>query len=116
MKQAIQVARKSPQKSKHGCVIVNRGNVIGYGYNTYSSQYKGGSGLTSLHAEIDAINNIPRELLRGAEIYVIRICEDKDNTIRLGNSHPCCECSKKLAKFQKFGIKIYYSMPMTINI
>lgn len=109
MKQAILVARKSPQRSKHGCVIVNRGNIVGYGFNSYSSQFKSGSSLTSIHAEIDAINNIPRESLRGAELYIIRICEDNGNTIMLGNSHPCKDCMKKLAKFKKFGIKIYYS-------
>jgi tRNA(Arg) A34 adenosine deaminase TadA len=116
MKQAIMVARKSPQRSKHGCVIVNKRTIVGYGHNTFSSQFRCGSSLTSLHAEIDAINNIPRELLWGAEIYVIRICEDNGNIIRLGNSHPCNDCAKKLAKFKRYGIKIYYSTPSIVYL
>ncbi|TXG85647.1 MAG: hypothetical protein E6R13_01965 [Spirochaetes bacterium] len=116
MKQAIQIARKSPLRVKHGCIIVNRGNIVGYGRNTYCSKYRSGSSLMSLHAEIDAINNIPRTLLWGAEIYIIRICEDDGSMIHLGNSHPCSDCAKKLNKFKKYGIKVYYSMPTIIHI
>lgn len=116
LKQAVLVARRSPLRSKHGCVIVNKKTIIGYGRNTYSSKFYRGSSSHSLHAEINAINNIPRELLYGAEIYIIRICEDYGNIIHLGNSQPCGECSKKLAKFQKFGIKVYYSTPMIITL
>jgi tRNA(Arg) A34 adenosine deaminase TadA len=114
MKQAIMEARKSPLRIKHGCIIVNRGTIVGYGRNTYSSQFKGGSSTHSLHAEIDAINNIPRYLLWDAEIYIVRICIDEGHIIQLGNSHPCSDCTKKLAKFKKYRIKVYYSMSMQL--
>jgi len=116
MKQAVQLARKSPQRNKHGCVIVNKKQIVGGGHNTYCSKFKGGSSFTSLHAEISAINNIPRYLLWDAEIYIVHIVEDTGNKIRLGNSHPCKDCAKKLSKFKKFRIKIYYSVSSTIYV
>lgn len=116
MKSAIDIAKKSPLRARHGCVIVNKGKIIGCGYNTYSSAYSGGSGFTSIHAEIMAINSIPRKLLKGSIIYVVRLLVDNGCSVSVGNSHPCTECSKKIQKFVKMGIKrVYYSIPMEIK-
>lgn len=117
MKQAIMEARKSPQRSKHGCVIVNRGHIISHGFNKFRIRpYTGGSSYTSIHAEIEAINSIPRRLLKKSKIYIICIFKDWGNMVELNHSHPCKDCAIKLAKFKKYGIKVYYSTPMIIRM
>lgn len=59
MELAIREAYKSEMYTRHGCVIVVNGKVIGRGFNNYRNQFKDPlitSGC-SCHAEMDALRN-----------------------------------------------------------
>ena len=53
-------SKKSDLVSKHGCVIVSNGKIIGRGYNSSRTQCKSGflKNTCSCHAEIAAIRNV----------------------------------------------------------
>lgn len=111
---AIEEALKSGLTNKHGAVIVKRNKIISKGHNRFNwSPHKEFSGKWSLHAEIDAINNIgDRKKLRNADIYVVRLAFDIDKCkFYLRYSAPCDECYKKLKKcMKKYGLRnVYFS-------
>lgn len=56
---AIREAYKSEMYTRHGCVIVVNGKVIGRGFNNYRNQFKDTliTNGCSCHAEIDALRN-----------------------------------------------------------
>lgn len=112
IKVAMEEALKSRLTSKHGAIIINQGKIIGKGHNRYSyTPHRGFAGRLSLHAEIDALNNVGRrQKLNGAIMYVIRLGFDLDNgKIELRYSAPCRECSKKIRKcMQKYGLACVY--------
>lgn len=57
--------------------------------------------MATVHAEVSAMSKIPKNMLNGADIVVIR------NNGSLKNSKPCLNC---LNKMKKYGIRqVYYS-------
>lgn len=56
---AIREAYKSVMYTRHGCVIVVNGKVIGRGHNNYRTVYEDNfvEGTCSCHAEMDALRN-----------------------------------------------------------
>ena len=52
-------SKKSDLVSKHGCVIVSNGKIIGKGHNSSRTQSSDGflKNTCSCHAEVDAIRN-----------------------------------------------------------
>ena len=92
-------------------IIVRGKRVIGTGTNkakTHTKQaehskYKDDCKSVKLHAEIAVLNNTPRDLIEGADIYILRI-RRMDGS--LGTSAPCSAC---LSACVKAGIRrIYY--------
>lgn len=59
MELAVREAYKSEMYTRHGCVIVVNGKVIGRGHNNYRTAFADGfiRGTCSCHAEMDALRN-----------------------------------------------------------
>ena len=113
-------SKKSLMKNKHGCVIVNNGEIIARGCNKYrygnTKLYKDSitrKGCT-IHAEIDAIMKCDKQSLRGAVLYVVRF--DRKNE-GLMYSAPCHNCEKVLSKLiEKNGLrKVYFSTDLDMK-
>ena len=86
------------KKHKHSAAIFDKNNIFSIGFNHYIN-----GDLMTLHAEIHAISRLPRDLIYGKWIMVIRV----NTKSELKNSRPCNECIDKL---KKKGIKkVFYS-------
>lgn len=119
MHEAIEIAKKSDMRSKHGCIIIdNKGNIISSACNRTlhisSEQYikdnfhKGIK--VSRHAEENALRNVDHKKLYGARLYVVRWGVISSNPTFM-NSKPCERCTKIINTcMKKFGLKVaYYS-------
>lgn len=100
---AIKESSKSPMKFKLGAVIVKRGRVIGWGYNTKKTHPRYGSkdGYKTMHAEGNALYTCEKlgNNPSGSTMIVYRK--------GYRNSKPCPEC---LRLIEKAGIKkVVYS-------
>jgi deoxycytidylate deaminase len=90
--------------NRHGCVIVQNGEIIAEGYNHYVKHFEH---AFSMHAEVHAISKLKKKILNNeCELYVVRI-----GTSGMGHplkySKPCENCTNAIVKS---GIrKIYYS-------
>lgn len=96
------LAEKSCMYHKHGCVIVNRSEIIGEGYNRSNDSLEQ---LFSLHSEVVAISSVKnrsKRYLNNAIMIVVRIGKDG---VKL--SHPCDRC--KIAIIKSGIKKIFYS-------
>lgn len=104
---AIDEALRSEHNFRHGAVVVKNGKVIASARNQYCSFDKINSFKTriwSIHAEMNALQGLPRPLTRGADIYVVRVSRENNE---LRNSMPCDICSILI---RKAGIRnVYYS-------
>jgi deoxycytidylate deaminase len=94
---AKEVAKRSPLTSKHGAVIIHpKLGIVSTGFNrpdlTMLHAYMCGREC-ALHAECDAIRKIPRGLLRGSIVLVVRVTKDR-GTARL--SKPCKKCMQMM--------------------
>ncbi len=125
--EAVNIAKKSNMRTKHGCVIVKQGKIISTGYNRTlgNNKYQGrdfskdkslSQGRYSIHAEQDALRNSDPKELEGAKLYVIRLgCSDLHPFFM--NSEPCKKCTNMINKFiEKHGLKqVYYSSDNLLN-
>jgi deoxycytidylate deaminase len=112
----FQLAKKMAECStygnfRHGAVLVRGGAIINVGINSekYSSlgaKYRPEEkGISTYHAEIKALLNIPRSQTKGAVMYVARASKTKKED-RI--SKPCTMCH---ALMQERGIsQVYYSV------
>lgn len=115
---ASHYASKSTMNSRHGCIVVLNGNVIGNGFNhlrNYSSD-KMMNHCYSCHAEIAAVRNAIKftkirqydeerqnSLLKRMTLYVVRVNNDDEFL----DSKPCNHCYCQL---KEIGIRnIIYS-------
>lgn len=59
MELAIREAYKSEMYTRHGCIVVVNGKIIGRGHNNYRTVYEDNfvEGTCSCHAEMDALRN-----------------------------------------------------------
>lgn len=88
---AIKLAEESTAKQRHGCVVVQNGNIVSLGVNrdinnplTLSAEH---SKASSIHAEVRALNKVSNP--KGAVVYVARLTPGG----AIGLSAPCPECS-----------------------
>jgi cytidine deaminase len=113
----LQLAKKMASCStygnfRHGAVLIGGGNaIIGMGVNSekYSSigaKYRPDhKGQSTYHAEIVSVNNIARNLTKGATIFVARIAKNSGED-RM--SKPCSMCH---AVLKAQGVKkVYYTI------
>jgi len=114
---ALNIAKKSDMRCKHGCVIIdNRGNIISTAFNNsiITSKDKLYSinkcHNITIHAEEKALRNVDHKKLLGAILYVVRydILTEED----FMNSKPCKRCTIIIEKYmKKFGLKkVYYTI------
>lgn len=112
----FQLAKKLASDSqygnfRHGAVLTKGSAIIGLGINNekycsigakYRSPHKG---ISTYHAEISALMNIPRSMTKGATMFVARSSKG-NNEWRM--SKPCPMCH---AVMQERGIsQVYYSV------
>ena len=98
-----ELAQKSDVKSsKHSCIIVKQGKIVGKGWNIKGSITKSIQYYTlTVHAEAHAL--LKRKKWDNCDLYVFRF-NRKGETL---NSKPCDTCSFLI---QRAGIKnVYYS-------
>lgn len=105
----IEILKKHASKSfmshKHGACIMKNGKIHSCGVNK-NIQVSSGKQHWSIHAEIDAIMNGDPNIVKGMDVFVIRVC-GKDMVLR--NSRPCNACINKL---KNKGIsRVFYSSP-----
>lgn len=105
---AIEEALKSGHSTKHGAVIIKNGKIISSSRNQYCSFDKISNfkaRIWSIHAEMNALQGLPRFVTRGADMYVVRVSKKSHEFM---NSKPCAICSSLI---RKAGIKnVYYSV------
>lgn len=92
-----EVASKSRMKFRMACIILRDGEIVGTGYNKPVAPMRlRGKGYRSIHAEIDAMNNMTRVYMEGKkklageekEMYIVRLRPDGS----FGNAKPCPRC------------------------
>lgn len=114
---AIEMAKKSDMRTKHGCIIIDyKGSIISKACNknliVSSKQFDNFTQNTkvSYHAEENALKNVDPKKLNGAKLYVIRYGFQENNPL-LMNSKPCKKCTCIIEKYmKKYGLKtVYYS-------
>jgi pyrimidine deaminase RibD-like protein len=93
---AVELAKLSKSRQKHGAVVVKNGQVVSAGVNTSKGTAEYHWPLASEHAEERAISQAGKDA-RGATIYVARV--NKLGERRL--SKPCERC---LSAIRKSGI------------
>ena len=96
MRLALNLAKSSSCKNKHGAVIVRGGNVLSLGINKMRNhpniiQEELIKDACHIHAEIDAIKKVKRDL-RGATIYVARVSPFGKGVM----SRPCNRCYEQI--------------------
>jgi tRNA(Arg) A34 adenosine deaminase TadA len=109
VQEAIAEAKKCTMTKKHGCIIVHRTNIISRGHN---SNHRHTFSKFSLHAEVAAINNIPKQVsVDNIVMYVVRIDNNdlhrSNDRIKTKNSKPCVNCMNCITS-HKFKFKTVY--------
>jgi len=108
---AHNLALKSSMTQKHGCVIVYNDEIIAQGMNR---QYDCMKEVDSIHAEVNAINQLrkimqkskDKNFIQKCKLYVVRI-GTPNMDYPLKNSKPCSHCTKVI---ERVGIpEVYYS-------
>jgi deoxycytidylate deaminase len=101
---AKKLSFKSQYHHKIAAVVVKKGRILGVGVNNpYKTHTKSTNPWRTIHAELDAILDSPKEELKGSSIYVYR--EHKNGN--LASSKPCEHCAALIAKVGI--IKVYYT-------
>ena len=105
---AIDEAMMSQHNFKHGAVIVKNGKIINSSRNQYCTIARVGNfkaRIWSIHAEMNALQGLPKSITNGANMYVVRVSKTNHQFM---NSKPCAICSSLI---RKAGIKnVYYSV------
>ena len=90
---------------KHAAALISGDTVYSSGANKFIKEIKinDQTYYRTMHAEITALERLPKKKIRGMDILVIRI----NKNLALRNSRPCTQCIERLSKL---GIrKVYYS-------
>ena len=106
---AIAEAIRSEHNVKHGAVLVKKGKIIQSGRNQYCGMERirhFNSRIWSIHAEMNILAGLPRNMTRGADIMVVRVNSRGD----IVNSKPCHIC---MSMIKNAGCrKVFYSNDM----
>ena len=98
---AIEHAKCSPCKMRHGCVASINGKYIAGGHNHYRVYSSDGviDNPCSCHAEMDVLHKCLKRVksakIKKLTFYIVRI----SSTGLLGCSAPCMDCTRMLGKF-----------------
>jgi len=100
---ALCAINSNVKSHRHGCVIVKDGIIIAEGFNHHVKHYEH---TFTIHAEVDALSKVKKNILLECELYVVRIGTDLMGR-PLKYSCPCINCTKSILKA---GIKkVYFS-------
>ena len=106
---AIAEATRSEHNVKHGAVLVKKGKIIQSGRNQYCGMERirhFNSRIWSIHAEMNILAGLPKNMTRGADIMVVRVNSRGD----IVNSKPCHIC---MSMIKNAGCrKVFYSNDM----
>lgn len=117
MLSAIEIAKKSDMRVKHGCIIIdNKGTIISkacnkmLNFDTEKIKNRDQYLKVSYHAEENALKQVNPKKLFGAKLYVVRY-GNSDNKF-FANSKPCDRCTIIIDKYmKKYGLKnVFYSV------
>lgn len=105
---------KRHKTSVHVALIVKRGKILAQAANKIGSRSRGcGWSSQSLHAEKSVVKDLGDvSLLKGADMYVMRISRNCDGNERyMMNSKPCHSCQRFLQKcMREYGLnRVYYT-------
>ena len=99
----------SYEKFRHGAIVVNHGSIMSAGHNkdrttTFGARFRPKElGPATIHAELAAILNVPRNQTENADVYVVRLGAVDD--LRYSKPCPMCQAAMKFV-----GIKrVFYS-------
>jgi deoxycytidylate deaminase len=84
--------RSDHTRHRMGAVLIKNGRLINWGINHNRTHPRSDTYFRSLHAELDAVIGVPREVMDAAQLYVIRLT--KKGT--MGTSKPCVACAALL--------------------
>lgn len=109
---AINEAKHSTMRCKHGAVIVSKtGEIIATGHNYMLPSMR--CGEWSEHAEREAIKNALKKInYRNLPIDLVVVRIRKDNSGYFLNSKPCKKCTEYINKYIKNGFLryVFYSL------
>lgn len=117
MLSAIEIAKKSDMRVKHGCIIIdNKGTIISkacnkmLNFDTEKIKNRDQYLKVSYHAEENALKQVNPKKLFGAKLYVVRYGNSDSNFFM--NSKPCNRCTIIIDKYmKKYGLKnVFYSV------
>jgi len=107
---AVKEALKSSSAYRHGCVVFNTSRILSKGFNKSIYFCHDETRRMSLHAEMSAIRNLPKKMLRDSTVLVVRISKGQNLLIK---SFPCIKCVKIMGRY---GIKKIYCSDSVGNI
>jgi len=89
---ALKLARKYPHKQQnhHAAILTKRRKVISIGVNKKKTHTKSNTKYGYIHAELDAVLGVDKEILRGATLFVVRAGFNFRRIVM--NSKPCKYC------------------------
>ena len=87
MIKALEVAKESKCRYKHGCIVVNRGRIISSATNKKIGDPEVAWRRSHIHAEMAAVLAAGK-YAHGATVYVARIAADGSPA----SSQPCKKC------------------------
>jgi hypothetical protein len=105
------VKMKRPHRTHyHVAILMKRGKILSQATNRVGSRSRGvGYSELTIHAERNCVKQLgDTSLLRGADMYIMRISE---NNTEFKCSKPCSECKIFLEKcMREYGLKnVYYT-------
>ena len=98
MSHAAHEATKSNLQSRHGCIAVINGKIVGRGHNTIRSQSQDGfiRNTCSCHAEMDVLRKcLKQNITKKISLYIARVTINGE----LACSAPCIDCFMKMKDF-----------------
>lgn len=93
LQMAIELAKESKCRTKHGCVVVNKGKVVSTATNKRVSDPSMEWRKSHIHAEAAAVIAAGR-YAHNSIVYVARVMADGTTS----NSKPCKKCDGYLAR------------------
>lgn len=96
LEQAMEVAKTSKCRHRHGCVVVQNGRILSKATNKKVGDPQMAWRRAHIHAEIAAINAAGKHAVNGATVYVARVGADGN----AAESKPCKKCERFMERHQ----------------
>lgn len=105
VKEAVEIAKKSPMRSKFGAILVHRNKIVSRGYNTYktkiSSKNKEDEYVShkyTIHAEHMCIEKCNKKFFRNSVMILVKIGSTNNENINFLNCESCEQCRRLINK------------------